>query len=336
MDPRTIASLQLPAPGKWRVLSCQAAMTPATASGRICLPRRGAHPDGPRYGATAADSGHARRYDLVVARSYESLWLWLGAAFIAVDAALLGVSGGLDAASKVPYSFWTSGPVVVAYAMFGLSLACFGCAIREMPIPYPPCGGAVDSRTGSPDAPVRVRLLVERDMATDGFRLVALNRGELGRFRAEVTGIRDQDGPVPVTPGGGWPVTWLDDGSVTAKDIPTPGGRRLDFAHFSLSNLREDLEGTKWLNGDHWTFPSLPSAVKVRYPAVRTWQEQDRHFFTVTVRVVRDDPAGYSDTEFKIGTEGQEPYCREVSAESAAPGEPAEGKLVPGPAVTDR
>jgi hypothetical protein len=225
-----------------------------------------------------------------VARSYESLWLWLGAGFIAVGAALLGVAGGLDAASKVPYSFWTSAPVVVAYAMFGLSLACFGCAIREVPIPYPlssrsaeplvPAAAAPSSGgPGLPAVPVRVRLLPERDMAADGFRLVALNRGELGRFRAEAIGIRDQYGQVPVTPGGGWPVPWLEDGSVTAKDIAATGSPRLDFVHFSLSNLREDLEGTTWLNGDHWTFSSLPGAVMVRYPAVRTWQEQDRHFF---------------------------------------------------------
>jgi len=63
-----------------------------------------------------------------VARSYESLWLWLGAGFIA---------GGLDAASKVPYSFWTSAAVIVAYVMSGLLLGCFGCAIRKVPIPYP-------------------------------------------------------------------------------------------------------------------------------------------------------------------------------------------------------
>jgi hypothetical protein len=282
-----------------------------------------------------------------VARSYESLWLWLGAGFIAVGAALLGVAGGLDAASKVPYSFWTSAPVIVSYAMFGLSLACFACAIREVPIPYPisrrsarppvlPAGASPAGGPALPSAPVRIRLMVERDMTTDGFRLVALNRGDLGLFRAEVTGIRDQDGRTPVTPGGGWPVPWLDDGSVTSKDIPTAGSPRLDFAYFSLDNLREDLEGTKWLNGDHWTFPSLPSAVKVRYPAVRSWPEQDRHFFIVTVRIIRDDPAGYADTEFRIGTEGQEPYCRGLSAVSAAPGEAGRSELMPGPAVTSR
>lgn len=107
------------------------------------------------------------------------------------------------------------------------------------------------------------------------------------------------------------------------KGHPAAGSPRLDFAHFSLGDLREDLEGTKWLNGGHWTFPSLPGAVKVRYPAVRTWQEQDRHFFTVTVRVIREDPAGHADTEVKMGTEGQEPYCRELTAGAAVPGEPS-------------
>jgi hypothetical protein len=282
-----------------------------------------------------------------VTRSYESLWLWLGAGFIAVGAALLGVAGGLDAASKVPYSFWTSAPVIIAYAMFAVSLACFGCAIREVPIPYPisrrsteplvpAAPGAPTGGHSLPAAPVRVRLVTERDMAADGFRLVALNRGEPGRFRAEVIDIRDQDGQAPVAPTTGWPVPWLDNGSVTARDIPEAGSLRLDFAHFSLGNLREDLEGTKWLNGDHWIFPSLPGAVKVRYPAVRTWREQDRHFFTVTVRVIREDPASHADTEFKIGTDGQEPYCRELSAGSASPGEPAKSEPAPGPAVTDR
>ena len=280
-----------------------------------------------------------------MARSYESLWLWLGGGFIAVGAALLGVAGGFDAASKVPYSFWTGVPVIVAYVMFSLSLACFTFAIRDVPMPYPISRRSMEQVAPAastteppvlPAAPVRIRLLVERDMTTDGFRLIALNRGGLGRFRAEITSIRDQDGRAPITAGSGWPVPWLDDGSVMSKDIPTAGSPRLDFAYFNLANLREDLEGTKWANDGHWTFPSLPSPVKVRYSAVRTWQEQDRHFFIVTVRVIRDNPAGFADTEFKIGTKGQEPYCREYTAESTPPEESATNELVPGPAVTSR
>ena len=194
---------------------------------------------------------------------------------------------------------------------------------------------AAEERPVVPAAPVRIRFVVEHDVITGGFRLAALNRGELGRFRAEVTSIRDHDGRAPVTPGGGWPIPWLDNGSVTSRDIPMAGSPRLDFAHFNLANLREDLEGTKWVNGDHWVFPALPSPVSVRYSAVRTWQEQDRHYFVVTVRVIRDDPPGFTDTEFKLGTEGQAPYCRPYTAESAPTATSAEEELLPGPAITD-
>jgi hypothetical protein len=72
-----------------------------------------------------------------VARPSESRWLWLGGGFIAVAVALLGVAATFDTASKVPYSYGTSLPVIVAYILFGLSLVCFGCANREVPFPYP-------------------------------------------------------------------------------------------------------------------------------------------------------------------------------------------------------
>jgi len=228
--------------------------------------------------------------------------------------------------------------------MFGLAVACLACAAYDMPIPLPTSrrdaealaeAPAVDERPAIPAAPVRIRFIVERDIATGGFRLAALNRGELSRFRAEVTRIRDQDGLPPVTAIGGWPIPWLDDGSVTSRDIPMAGSPRLDFAHFNLANLRADLEGTKWVNGGHWTFPTLPSPVSIRYSPVRTWQEQDRHYFVVTVRVIRDDPPGFTDTTFKLGTEGQEPYCRPYTAESAPAARSAEEVQLPGPAITD-
>jgi hypothetical protein len=269
-----------------------------------------------------------------VARSSEPLWLWLGGGLIGVGGVALGIAATLESVAKVSYSLWTSAPAVAAYVMFGLSLVCFVCAIREVAIPYPvsrrPAQPLVTSPPGTPPvsspvlnaAPVRVHLVPERDITTDGFRLVALNWGEPGHFRAEVTSIRDQDGQPPATPAGGWPVPWLDDGTVTSRDILGGGGRRMDFAHFGLSRLREDLEGTQWLHHDHWTFPSLPATVRVGYPAARTWDEQDRHFFIVTVRVIRDDPPGHAETQFKIGSEGQEPYCRELTAGSAAGREP--------------
>jgi hypothetical protein len=73
----------------------------------------------------------------VVARSSESRWLWLGGGFITVAVALLGVAATFDTASKVPYSYGTSLPVIVAYILLGLSLVCFGCASREVPFAYP-------------------------------------------------------------------------------------------------------------------------------------------------------------------------------------------------------
>jgi hypothetical protein len=81
-----------------------------------------------------------------VGRSYESLWLWLGAAFVAVGAALLGVGGGFDATSKVHYSFWTSNPVIVALVLFGVAVVCLICAVREVPIPHSISSRAAHSR----------------------------------------------------------------------------------------------------------------------------------------------------------------------------------------------
>jgi hypothetical protein len=187
-----------------------------------------------------------------------------------------------------------------------------------------------------PPSQLRVRLMREQDMVTNRFRLGALNRGELGRFRAEVIDIRTQDDQVPLVSRNGWPVPWLEDGSVGSKDVPTAAKPLLDFAHFNLANLREDLEGTKWLNGNHWTFPSLPEPINISYSAVRTWAEQDNHYFIVTVRVIRDDPPGFSDTEFRLGTDGREPYCRENAGNPSPPGRPATSEFVPGAAITDR
>jgi tetratricopeptide (TPR) repeat protein len=82
----------------------------------------------------------------VVARSREPIWIALAGGLIAVGAALLGLAGVFDAASKVHYSFWTSLPLIIAYVMFGLSLACLACANREVPIPYP-----ISRRTAEPD-----------------------------------------------------------------------------------------------------------------------------------------------------------------------------------------
>ena len=110
-----------------------------------------------------------------------------------------------------------------------------------------------------------------------------------------------------------WSVPWLEDGSVASKDIPKFGRPLLDFAHFDLLALQEDLEGTKWLRGDHWVFPSLPQPVTFSYSAVRAWPDLSRQYLVITLRVIRDEPEGYVDLQFKLGTDGMRPYCRELA-----------------------
>jgi hypothetical protein len=167
-----------------------------------------------------------------------------------------------------------------------------------------------------PPPPVRVRLKPELGMGTNRFRLGVLNRGDLGNFRVEVVDAHNQDGNWIGQRS--WPVPWLDDGSVGSKQIPQFGKPLLDFAHFDFLGLQQDLEGTKWLNGNHWVFPSLRQPVMARYSAVRFWSELDKQHFVITVRVIRDDPPGYAETEFKIGNDGAEPYCRDLSEEPAS------------------
>jgi hypothetical protein len=161
-----------------------------------------------------------------------------------------------------------------------------------------------------PAAPVSVRLKPELDSGSNRFRLGALNRGSLGRFRVEVVDAHDQDGNW-IGPRS-WPVPWLDGGLVGSMEIPKFGKPLLDFAQFDFPGLEQDLEGTKWLNGDHWVFMSLPQPIKVRYSAVGRWSELDNQHFVITARVIRDDPPGYVDTELKIGLHGTEPYCQEL------------------------
>jgi hypothetical protein len=79
-------------------------------------------------------------------------------------------------------------------------------------------GSSTAAAATSVPPPVSIRLMPELDTATNRFRLGALNRGELGRFRAEVIDARNQDGDW-IGPRS-WPVPWLEDGSIEPKEIP--------------------------------------------------------------------------------------------------------------------
>jgi hypothetical protein len=252
------------------------------------------------------------------------LWLWVGSFLAAVGAALVGVASALDAASKVPYSLWTSIPVIVAYVMVGLALACLACAARG--VRFPLAGAPGDRRVpiAEPDGPpaqevptstsypVDIRLMPERDVATNRFRLVALNRGERGKFSAEVTSILDhEERPLGRQ---SWHIPWAEDGAVEPEEIPAAGTRVLDFVVFNWTSLDEDIRTAKWGSTHHWLFSSLPESIKIRYSPVAQWGSLRGRYFLVTVRVVRADPPGHADTQFKIGTEGMEPFCRKNPA----------------------
>lgn len=72
---------------------------------------------------------------LIMAPSRESLWLWAGASFVAVGAALGGVSGAV-AVARPGYWLWSSAPMAGAYVACALALACLWAAIRDWRFPF--------------------------------------------------------------------------------------------------------------------------------------------------------------------------------------------------------
>jgi hypothetical protein len=72
----------------------------------------------------------------VVARSREPIWLAHVGVLGGAGGVLLGISAALAAATK-GYSVWTSALAIVAYALFGLAVACLACAFYDVPIPLP-------------------------------------------------------------------------------------------------------------------------------------------------------------------------------------------------------
>lgn len=67
-------------------------------------------------------------------RSYRELWLWLGAAFLALFAAFIAI--GLAYFTKVPnFSFFTCWETWASVAAFILGFACFACAISGVFFP---------------------------------------------------------------------------------------------------------------------------------------------------------------------------------------------------------
>jgi hypothetical protein len=59
-----------------------------------------------------------------MARSRESLWLWVGASLVAAAVALGGAAVALDAV-RAGYRLWSSDPMIAAYAITALAGASF-------------------------------------------------------------------------------------------------------------------------------------------------------------------------------------------------------------------
>jgi hypothetical protein len=230
--------------------------------------------------------------------------------------------------------------VIALYMCFAMVFGLWptGRAVRTLPTDEVPPPGAThdpDTRNASsgvsgsalpgraatgppaslPSPPVAIRLRPELDAATNRLRLGALNRGDFGRFRVKVIDAHNQDGNW-VGPSS-WPVPWLDDGSVSSKEIPF-GKPLLDFAHFDFLALQEELAGAKEVQGDHWIFPSQPQPVTFRYSAVSAWSDLSSQYIVITLRVIRDEPEGHVDLQFKLGTDETRPYCRELPEKPAA------------------
>jgi hypothetical protein len=115
-----------------------------------------------------------------------------------------------------------------------------------------------------------VILICEQDGVR--LRLVVVNRGDSGRFSAEVVSIRDHwDNPL-LGPSS-WHIPWLEDGSVEPKEILQTGRRILDFARYDVRGVDDDLASTKWGDNKHWWFSALPEPIGFMYRPVRTRAE---------------------------------------------------------------
>jgi TIR domain len=89
-----------------------------------------------------------------VTRSRESLWLWAGATFVGIGAAISSAAAALYG-TRPDYPFWSSWPMICAYAAAVCGFACFAGAAREVPFPLatgqarerrPPSGSGARAR----------------------------------------------------------------------------------------------------------------------------------------------------------------------------------------------
>ncbi len=120
----------------------------------------------------------------------------------------MGIAAALDGASKVPYSLWTSVPMILAYIMFGLAIVCLACAVRRVPFPLA-AGDAVQEHEPLPPqhrpspSAITAAAKTSRMNAPRGS---AVSLGKLRELIVEGEAMRgrvaDQRGPLALVPPG--------------------------------------------------------------------------------------------------------------------------------------
>src|SRR6266566_9982395 len=110
---------------------------------------------------------------------HDDFWLWIGGASSALALTCVGIAGGLDA-SRQHYPFWTSAPMIVAYACGMLAILLFAAAVRGIPFP----GAKADEETHAAErgerAPVpRIEFGSPRRTAPKAYRFLNSQGGTL-------------------------------------------------------------------------------------------------------------------------------------------------------------
>lgn len=140
-----------------------------------------------------------------MARSRESLWLWVGALFTTVGAALAGVAGTLDS-TRAHFALWSSTPMIAAYAAIGLAIVFFAGAIRDLRFPFtsgqaetiaePAIEHAVSTGERSPAVTGNTGIILSGDVTDSTIRISTHH--DAGKLHAPASFPQAGSGPVVV------------------------------------------------------------------------------------------------------------------------------------------
>jgi hypothetical protein len=149
-----------------------------------------------------------------------------------------------------------------------------------------------------PSHPINVALIPEQ--VGDRLHLGFLNRGAVGHFSVQVTGILNaQERAIGSQH---WPIPWLDH-STDPKRILPGETRMLDFARYDVAAVNTELS-TGHGGANHWFFSSVPDPVGVTYYKLRDERDLAEQRFLVTVRILDASSGSYTDRKLTVGACG--------------------------------